>query len=133
MKTTGPGCVCYPQSYRSEFAEMAGVMNMKMNMKKNRRADNNSQSRIKKQTRITVKNKRAPKKKRVDYLKVVCWIIVPIIVTALVVLDALGVYTFNTQRLMVLGIGLLIILLPFFSEITVKDLSVKRSKAKDHT
>ncbi len=73
------------------------------------------------------------KNNRTDYLKIICWFIVPLIVTVLLVLDALGIYLFNTERLIVLGIGLLNILLPFFSEITVKDLSMKRNKTKGNT
>ena len=100
-------------------------------MKKYKRADRISQNRIKKQPHTGRKVKHSPGKTRpTDYLKLVCWIVVPVIVIILLVLDALGVYVFNSERLMVLGIGLLIILLPFFSEITVKDLSVKRNKAR---
>lgn len=73
------------------------------------------------------------KKHRTDYLKTVCWMIVPVIVVALLVLDALDVYAFNTERLIVLGVSLLMILLPFFSEITVKDISVKRGKSGEQT
>lgn len=74
-----------------------------------------------------------PKKKKrpVDYLKLVCWILVPVLIAALLVLDAFGIYIFSTERLTVLGIGLLIILLPFFSEIKLKDLSVKREKSQN--
>lgn len=79
------------------------------------------------------KVKTVQKKRRTDYLKTVCWMIVPAIVVALLVLDALGVYSFNTERLIVLGVGLLMILLPFFSEITVKDISVKRGKSGEQT
>lgn len=74
-------------------------------------------------------DKRTEKKSRMDLLKPVCWAIVPIVVVALLILDAVGVYSFNNERLLVLGICLGVILLPFFSEITVKDLSVKRGKA----
>lgn len=73
------------------------------------------------------------KKRCKDYLKTVCWIIVPIIVVALLVLDALSLYIFNSERLMVLGIGLLIILLPFFNEISLKNLSVKRNQTDSST
>ena len=73
------------------------------------------------------------KKRCKDYLKAVCWIIIPIIVIALLVLDAVGIYIFNSERLMVLGIGLLVILLPFFSEISLKNLSVKRNQTNSST
>lgn len=73
------------------------------------------------------------KKCKTDCLKLVCWIIIPLMAVILFVLDALSIYTFNTERLIVLGIGLLTILLPFFSEIKVKDFSIKRSKEKFKT
>ena len=73
------------------------------------------------------------KKKCKDYLKTVCWIIIPILDIALLVLDALGIYIFNSERLMVLGIGLLVILLPFFNEISLINLSVKRNQTNSST
>lgn len=77
----------------------------------------------------TRKSHHTPRKIRhIDYIKVICWILVPILIVILLVLDALGIYSFNTERLIVLGTGLLSILLPFFSEITVKELSLKRNK-----
>lgn len=83
---------------------------------------------------VTIKNKNTHNKKRhADYLIIVSWIIVPLIIALFVVLDALGIYTFNTERLIVLGIGLIIILLPFFNEITLKDISLKQNKSKDDT
>lgn len=77
----------------------------------------------------TVKN-RTQKKHRVSCLKTVCWIVVPVIVAALLTLDALGIYSFSAERLIVLGIYLLVILLPFFSEIDVKGIVLKRDKPK---
>ena len=82
------------------------------------------------QKKKQITQKTSAKNKPFDCLKAVCWIIIPIIVISLLVLDALEIYTFNDDRLMVLGIGLLIILLPFFSEITVNNLSVKRNNSK---
>lgn len=70
------------------------------------------------------------KTKRRDYLKTLCWIVVPVLAATLLALDAFGIYIFNTERLLVLGTGLLIILLPYFNEITVKDLSIKRNRTK---
>lgn len=84
-------------------------------------------------TNEDVSDNHANQKSKVDCLKYVCWIIVPIITAALIVLDALNIYTFNVERLVVLGIGLLVVLLPFFSEITVKDISVKRNRTKSNT
>lgn len=67
------------------------------------------------------------KKRRFKCLKPICWIVFPVITATLLVLDALGVYTFNTERLIVLGIGLLAVLLPICSEIKIKDISIKCS------
>lgn len=74
-------------------------------------------------------NRKASEKgsgRRLDLLRPICWIVVPAVIAVLLVLDARGIYTFTEERLIVLGIGLIVILLPFFSEITVKDVSVKR-------
>ncbi len=81
---------------------------------------------------INISKNRNGKKHRIDCLKPICWIIVPAITVTLLVLDALGIYTFNVVRLTVLGIVLLVTLLPFFSEIRIKDISVKRSKEKSN-
>lgn len=64
-------------------------------------------------------------KKKKRSLKTVCWILLPIAVIALLVLDAIGIYSFTVERLLVLGVGLIIVLLPFFKEISVKNVSVK--------
>lgn len=78
--------------------------------------------------RITRRPAAARKKPRKDSLKRLCWGLLPIATVALLVLDANGIYTFNTERLLVLGIGLLILLLPCFSQITLKDLTFRRDK-----
>ncbi len=67
------------------------------------------------------------RKKRTDFLKLICWTIIPALTATLLVFDALKIYTLTDKRLLVLGVVLAVILLPFFSEITLKDLSVKRS------
>lgn len=64
-------------------------------------------------------------KKKKRSLKTVCWIILPITVVALLILDAIGIYSFTVERLLVLGVGLIIVLLPFFREISVKNVSIK--------
>lgn len=72
-----------------------------------------------------LKNK-GNRKIRRNLLKVFCWGIAPAAVIVLLVLDGLGIYVFNNERLIVLGIGLLTVLLPFFSEVKVKDVFIKR-------
>lgn len=66
------------------------------------------------------------KEKRIDKLKTVCWLILPLALILLMFLDAKGIYIFNTERLIVIGTIILIVLIPFFSEITFKDISLKR-------
>lgn len=83
--------------------------------------------------KCTVKNskKYTEKKRGKDYLKFICWILVPVLTLILVLLDALNIYSFNKERLIVIEVGLLVILLPFFNEITLKNLSVKRNKTQN--
>lgn len=64
-------------------------------------------------------------------LKHLCWGILPAAIVAVLILDGLGIYSFNTERLIVLGAVLIVVLLPFFSEITVKNISIKRNGDDD--
>ena len=71
------------------------------------------------------------KKRNKDHLRGLRWGLVPAAAVCLLVLDAVGIYIFNTERLLVLGIGLMIILLPCFSEVTIKDFTVRRDKPEE--
>lgn len=75
-----------------------------------------------------VTQRQVKRKKRIDKLKPICWGIIPVIGVILLVLDAIEIYQFNTERLIVLGIILLVVLLPFFSEISLGEVSVKRKR-----
>ena len=68
------------------------------------------------------------KKKRFNCIRLICWMIIPFAVVAVLVLDGLELYIFNTQRLIVMGACILVVLIPFFSEITVKNFSIKKEK-----
>lgn len=72
--------------------------------------------------------KKALKKnlKQKNPIRIICWLIIPIAITALLVLDGIGVYYFNTERLLVIGLCILVALIPFFSEITIKNISLKK-------
>lgn len=72
------------------------------------------------------KSSTAVKDMRFGGLKALCWGILPAAIVAVLILDGLGVYSFSTERLVVLGAALLVVLLPFFSEVTVKNISIKR-------
>lgn len=56
----------------------------------------------------------------------ICWVIIPLALTALLVLDGIGLYKFNTERLLVIGACVLVVMIPFFEEITIKNLSIKK-------
>jgi len=70
------------------------------------------------------------KQRRIDSLKPICWILFPLIAIALLVLDALGIYQLTSLRLLMLGSLVVIVLIPFFSEISLKDVTLKR-KGRD--
>ena len=72
--------------------------------------------------------RRVQRKKSIDKLKLVCWLVIPIIGFILILLDAFEKYVFSNERLIVFGAILVVVLLPFFSEITFGDVSVKRKK-----
>ena len=75
-----------------------------------------------------LKNRFWKKHRKRNNTYLICWLIIPLIVIALLTLDGLGIYTFTTERLIVLGAGLLVMLLPFFSEITIKNFSIKKDR-----
>ena len=68
------------------------------------------------------------RKERFDKIKPLCWILFPVIACIILVLDAFKLYCLTTHRLIVLGVVVAIILLPFFSEFTIKDISFIRKK-----
>lgn len=75
----------------------------------------------------TKKTKRKRKrKKRSCVIYFLCWIIIPAAVIFALFLDGVGLYCFNTERLIAIGVCILVMLLPFFGEITVKGVSFKK-------
>ena len=81
-----------------------------------------------KKTTPKMKSETVGKRKRRDAMRILCWGLIPVAAAALIVLDALDIYTFSKERLWVLGILLVVVLLPFFSEVTVKNLTGKRGR-----
>ena len=74
-----------------------------------------------------MKNSRKRRKRdRFDRVCFVCWIIIPLAMIIFLVMDGLGFYSFNTERLLVIGACVLVILIPFFSEITITNISLKK-------
>ena len=74
--------------------------------------------------------KEEAKKEKLDRFGKVCWTWIPILAAIILLLDAVNFYELTTERLMVLGALLIVILLPFFSELSLGDFSVKRNKEK---
>ena len=66
------------------------------------------------------------KKKKLICIRLICWIIIPFMLVAVLVLDGLELYIFNTQRLIVMGACILVVLIPFLNEITIKNFSIKK-------
>ena len=66
------------------------------------------------------------KKKKLSCIRLICWIIIPIAIVIALVLDGFGLYVFNTERLIAIGACILVLLIPFFREITVKNFSIKK-------
>ena len=70
--------------------------------------------------------KTSRKSKSKKCIALICWIIIPIGVLTFIILDGIGLYSFTTERLIVLGVCVVVVLLPFFSEITIKNFSIKK-------
>ena len=75
--------------------------------------------------------KQDAKQKRVDKLKPVCWALIPFCAIAILLLDAFNIYKLSAERLAVMGSLVIIVLIPFFSEVSVKDFTLKRNYKND--
>lgn len=65
--------------------------------------------------------------KNINTLKILCWVVIPLIGIILVVLDALNIYTFSSLRLIVIGTCIGGALLPCFKEIKIGEISIKNA------
>ena len=72
--------------------------------------------------------KKRNRRKKHSFIGLLCWIIVPFAMIALLVLDGMGIYTFNTDRLLVVGVCVLVSFIPFFEEISIKNISFKKER-----
>ena len=81
--------------------------------------------------RKSIKQKEEKQTKNLNVLKLLCWIILPIICVGLLLLDAFGIYTFSALRLIVIGAGAAIILLPCFKEIKIGEVLLKKEIEKE--
>lgn len=78
----------------------------------------------------SIKKHEEDQKKRIAALKWLCWLILPVAWIAFVLLDAFGIYAFSTLRLIAIGAGAGIALLPCFKEIKIGELSLKNEIEK---
>lgn len=74
-----------------------------------------------------VQKQEAKNKKSINTLRWLCWLVWPVLGLALILLDAFGVYSFSTLRLIVLGAVVVITLVPCFKEITIGEVSLKNA------
>lgn len=65
---------------------------------------------------------------RIGRLKTICWLILPLAAIDLLVFDSKGIFVLTTERLIILGVCVIVVLIPFFSEISIKDITLKRDK-----
>lgn len=68
------------------------------------------------------------KRRYINGLKLFCWGIIPTLIFALFILDALSLYPLTTERLILFGILALSLLLPFFGEIKVGEITLSNKK-----
>lgn len=79
-------------------------------------------------TAKAITQKQEKKQQKIDKIKPLCWGLFPIIGAILLLLDALDVYNLTPLRLILIGAVVILVLVPFFSEITLKDFSFKRKE-----
>ena len=66
------------------------------------------------------------KKRKINCMQLICWIIIPFAIIVMIILDGLEIYSFNTERIIIIGTFVFVMLIPFFKEITIKDFSFKK-------
>ena len=79
-------------------------------------------------TAKVITQKKKEKQNKIDKIKPLCWVLFPIIGAILLLLDAFDVYILTPLRLILIGAVAILVLVPFFSEITLKDFSFKRKE-----
>lgn len=80
--------------------------------------------------RKAINQQKEKQKKNITVLKILCWLILPLICLALVLLDAFEIYKFSTLRLLTIGAGAVVTLIPCFKEIKIGEVSLKNQIEK---
>ena len=74
----------------------------------------------------TTRRKGKRKRKRLNAINLICWLILPTLLIIMLIMDGIGLYTFNKERIIIIGLSILVMLIPFFSEIRIKDFFIKK-------
>lgn len=72
-----------------------------------------------------INKQKEDQEKKIVALKWLCWLILPAVCLALVVLDAFGIYTLSSLRLITIGAGAAVSLIPCFKEIKIGEITLK--------
>ena len=82
-----------------------------------------------------INKQKETQEKKIVALKWLCWLILPLVCLALVLLDAFGVYTLSSLRLITIGAGAAVTLIPCFKEIKIGEITLKNiiEKRKEET
>ena len=72
-----------------------------------------------------INKQKEDQEKKIVALKWLCWGILPVVCLALVLLDAFGVYTLSSLRLITIGAGAAVSLIPCFKEIKIGEITLK--------
>lgn len=72
-----------------------------------------------------ISHQKEDQEKKIIALKWICWLILPLICLILVLLDAFGLYTLSSLRLITVGAGAAITLIPCFKEIKIGEVTLK--------
>lgn len=75
--------------------------------------------------RKAINRQKEKQKKNITFLKILCWLILPLICLTLVLLDAFGIYKLSTLRLLTVGAGAVVMLIPCFKEIKIGEILLK--------
>lgn len=75
--------------------------------------------------RKAINRQKKKQKKNITFLKILCWLILPLICLTLVLLDAFGIYKLSTLRLLTVGAGAVVMLIPCFKEIKIGEILLK--------
>lgn len=75
-----------------------------------------------------ISTQKKQKRRYINGLRIVCWGVVPVLIIAIFILDMQALYPLTTERLILLGILILTLLLPFFGEIKVGEVTLSNKK-----